>query len=437
MRIAWFTPFSKKSSIGKFSRSVTEELIKKCEIDLWVPKDSNLLSTDLPVVQFDSVTGLKRLDEYDFTVYNMGDHYGFHKDIYEVSKKYKGIIILHDHMLHHFFHYYYLVDKRIPDIYVKDMRFLYGDNGEKVALAIVRGDPIPQWEEKEIMRYPFFEKAIEGAMGVICHSLFLTNKVKTISLSPVRTIRLPFCLSGNPDAAIKLNKKEWGIPEGKLLMLTVGHVNPNKRLEKAIEVIGKNKDLAAKVVYVIIGPYDHNPSFEKTASLVTKYRLQDTIKFLGYQPDDVLRSFLAAAEIFINMRFPVMEGGSASLVEQFLYGKPIIVTNSGHYAELPDDCVVKIEMDSEEQNLLNTLTNLIEQKERRIQIGQKGKEYAIENCSVSKYCTTFIDFIHSVSRQKPLLSLTDRVSEELYSMRVGGKLKVVDDISNEIYNLFC
>jgi glycosyltransferase involved in cell wall biosynthesis len=435
MKIAWFTPFSHKSAIGKYSRSITNELNKNCQVDLWVPRDNNLLPTTLGVFQFRSVAEIgNKLNGYDFIVYNMGDHYDFHKDIYEVSRKERGIIVLHDLIMHHFFYHYYLIDRKEPHLYVRDMELYYGDKGRSVATDIVRGNVMANWEN-EIMHYPFFEKAIERAKGVICHSAFLANKVKEIALAPVCTVKLPLC-SYNAIPSLKLTRSDWDIPEDKLIALTVGHINPNKRIDKVIEILARHRSIASRLVYIVIGPYDHNPLFKEMSSLINKYGLQDTVKFLGYQTDDVLSSFMSGADIFVNLRFPVMEGGSASLVEEMCCGKPVVVSDAGHYSELPDDVVVKVGVDREGDDLARALKALVEDKELRTELGKRCRDFALDNFNVKIYSRLFLDFITSAKSCGPLLDLVDRVGQELFLMRVSKKLSVVDDVSNIIYKLF-
>ena len=434
MKFAWFTPYSDKSAIGKFSQTIAHELNSQAEVDLWVPKGADLLSADLRLIPFTSEEDLSgRLAPYDFLIYNLGDHLGFHKDIYDISKRHQGIVILHDFMMHHFFYAYHLVQNKDPDAYVNDMTFYYGDEGRNTAVSMVQGKTPPEWD-LEIMRYPFWEKAVEGALGVVCHSYFLADRIGEKILPPVGMIRMPFYQE--PAAAAELDREAWGIPRDTLLLVTLGHVNFNKRIDRVIEYIGKHHELRDRVYYACIGSYDHNPQFAQYAALINQYALQDRVKFFGYQPDPVLHSFMASADVFVNLRYPVMEGGSASLVEQMSYGKPVIVTDAGHYSELPDDCVVKISREQDEDSFAGALRMLAAHESVRRDIGSRGRNFVAQECTVRQYCSELLEYLPEVTRRRPACDLADRVAREFSVMKVARSLGAVDDVANEISRMF-
>lgn len=437
MKIAWFTPFPKKSAIGKYSLIITNELIKHFKVDLWLSeKETELLPTELKVYHYQlNEKWLRKLCKYDFVVYNLGNHLYFHKDIYEVSKQIPGFVILHDFVMHHFFAGYYLEQKQDPGGYIQDMKQLYEENGRKIAIDSINGTCTPIWETEEVMQYPLFEKAIEGANGIIVHSHYLAQKVKQRFLGPVGVIYHPYTFEKSI-AHGKVKKTDLGMPKDKIIMVTLGHVNPNKRIDKVIEVLGKDKDLASKIIYLIIGPHEHIQYFSYLQSLVKKYDLQGSVKFLGFQADSILYAYMQHADIFVNLRFPAMEGASWSLVEQLYFGKPVMVTDTGFYSELPNDCVMKIRIDAEKNDIYKTLKKLVNDVKMREKIGTKGRKFAEEHFTVHKYCHKFFEFLKKVEHFKPVLGLIDTAGRELASMGVSGDMEVVDAVSQEIYNMF-
>lgn len=436
MRIAWFTPFSIKSAIGKYSKIATDALINHCKVDLWLSEGDNLLDTDLEIVYYDqSPNILNELNQYDLIVFNLGDNFPYHGKIYEVSKKVKGIVILHDFIMHHFFTGYYFEHKKDTRQYIKQMEALYGEDGRKTAEDSFAGRRKPVWESDEVINYPFFEKVIEDSLGVVTHSHFLANKIKEVFLSPVEAIYFPFDPGLIACNNKRQNKEDLGIDKNKILILTIGFVNPNKRLDKIIECLGNNRDLADKINYVVIGPYDDNENFKNIRSIINKYELQDVVRFLGYQSDEVLYAYMQVTDIFINLRYPAMEGASWSLLEQLYFGKPVIVTDTGHYSELPDDCVLKVSPDYEQTELARALFRLVNNEEFRMDLGLKAEQFAAKNYNTEKYCRRFIEFAEIIISRKPIMSLIDRVTSELASMGVSEEMKVIDKAAEEIAHL--
>lgn len=437
MKLAWFTPFTKNSAIGKYSQVVTNELSKYVDVDLWLSESSNMLPTELKVVRYRPGENLsKKLENYDFYIYNMGNFLDFHKDIYEVSKVNKGIIILHDFVMHHFFTGYYFLHKNDSNAYIKDMGRFYGEAGINIALNSLNGKQTPIWDTNDVIKYPLFEKVIDNAEGVIVHSKYFAEKANPKFLGPVGTIYFPFYSCENLANNSKVERSVLGLPKDKLIAVTIGHVNRNKRIKSVIEVLADDKELAKKIQYIIIGTHTDKSYSTHIKSIVKENELEEAIRFLGFQPEDKLRAYMENADIFINLRYPAMEGASWSLIEEMYFGKPIIVIDTGFYAEIPDDCAIKINPLNEKADLLRLLRKLTDDEYAREKIGKMGQTFAVENFNTNKYCNSFLEFLTKVKESKPMIDLIDKVGEELVLMGANENMSALNKAANEIYEMF-
>ncbi|MBG1260438.1 glycosyltransferase family 4 protein [Nostoc commune] len=437
MRIAWFTPFSNKSAIGKYSKIIIQELVKYCDVDLFLCEKDKLLETQVKIYFYNSNQDLSSvLKNYDLVIYNIGDCLDFHKDIYEVSQKNRGIVILHDYVMHHFFAGYYLRDKKDPDTYIRKMKLWYGEDGESLARMSVQGQTIPIWETDEVINYPLFEEAIAGSLGIITHSHFLKRYVEAKFCGLVSTIYFPSLANTEIIENDDISREKLGIADNKTLLLTVGHVNPNKRIDTTIKVLGKIQDVLPNFVYIVIGSCDHKSYYDELQKLADDYKLQDKVLFLQFQPEEVLKAYLKNADIFINLRYPAMEGASWSLIEQMYFGKPILVTDTGFYSEIPDDCLIKISTDNEYQEIESALKYLLLDQSKRLELGHNAKVFAYEAFTSKKYCENFIEFVNQVRYYRPQLELIEKVSQEMLCMRITPEMKVINKVSSTIYNFF-
>jgi len=439
MKIAWFTPFPpEKSAIAEYSTVIVNELQKNCEIDLWVALHEsedlelteNKYSKYMKIVNYYRNPGyLNSLSSYDSIVYNMGNNLKFHKDIFECSKVYPGIVILHDYVLHHFFAAYHLSFKNSKEDYIKDMEKNHGTDGKKLAQDILSGKVPRVWETEEVIHYPLNRSVLENVEGIVVHSNFVKNKLREYAPLPIRAIPFP-----NPpaiDSQVKINKEALNISPDKILIVTFGEINPNKRIEKVLKVLGENSILKKNVIYVLIGKEDRN--YYDLRPMIKKYNLNDSVRILGYQPKQILNEFILASDICVNMRYPTMGESSWSLIQVLLGGKPAIVTKTGWYDELPDDCVVKINPQREEEELLLHITKLCHDDNLRRKIGQRACHFAKDNFSTEKYCEKIIDFINHVRKCRVVTNLIDRVSWELSLMGILDDFTLVDDVAREIY----
>jgi len=434
MKIAWFTPFTIKSAIGKYSQIITEELAKFCEVDLWVSDAADLQATSLRVVPFSGEGNyLDALAAYDYVVYNLGNYLDYHKHIYNVSRQHPGIVILHDFVMNHFFVGYYYGKNEAQ--YIRDMAYYYGEDARRLAVESLKFRRKPLWETDEVAKYPLFEKALVGAQGVIVHSHFFGKRVREEYMGPVGELYLPAPFKAEHTGDAALTRQALGVPVDKLLCLTVGHVNPNKRLDKTLQALGQNRELMQKIFYVVIGPQVHQEYANLLHKLVKKYRLQANVRFLGYQTDAVLYAYMKNADAFINLRYPIIEGASWSLVEQLYFGKPTVVTNDGFYSELPGDCVIKVDPNHEVSDLVAALRRLVQEPDFRRTLGEKALAYAREYFNVRKYSREFIVFLKEVDGAGPGLRLIDRVSREMAAMQISPQLDVCRSVAEKLDTL--
>ncbi len=250
-------------------------------------------------------------------------------------------------------------------------------------------------------------------------------------VGPVATVNFPY-MTKDSRAVLNADFKEK--ESNKLSILTLGHVNSNKKIDVCIHVLGKNKALLKRVDYKIIGSYEHSDYYSHLQSLVEKYDIGDCVKFLGFQPDEELFSNLKACDICINLRRPIIEGASVSVIEQMSYGKPVIVADAGFYSELPNDSVVKIAPLCEEAGLKQAIEMLCDDSSLRGSIGEAASDFVLNNCTDRLACEKLMKFCEVVCSKKPMLELMNVVGEKMKLMKVKDRY-FVDSVAGEIKKL--
>src|SRR6185437_12454161 len=74
----------------------------------------------------------------------------------------------------------------------------------------------------------------------------------------------------------------------------------------------------------------------------------EAIAHEDYVPEERLWSLLAACDVLVNLRSPTMGETSGSVIRGLALGKPMLVSDVGWFAELPDGVAVKIPVDEHE-----------------------------------------------------------------------------------------
>ncbi len=431
MKIAWFTPLSNKSAIGRASVLIVRELAKLADVEVWHSDSGPIHSVPATTTFFRNAKDpiLERLAKFDLIFYNFGNHLSFHREIFLTALKYPGVAILHDFVMHHFFASYFLEELRDPAQYIAEMERLYGAVGLDVVKRSLQRERI--WETDRVVEFPMFETAMRGALGVITHSDFFLEAVSERRTGPVCKIPLPYEI---PPTGIPTKRESLGIPEGQLIVLTVGHANSNKRLETTIEVIGSDDKLRSKLHFLIAGPCDSQ--YQKQLEAISKkYGMQDRVQFLGYVSDEHLQLCLTHADICVNLRYPAFEGASASVIEEMYYGKPVVVSDTGFYTELPSDCVRKIRAHEEQLDLRAALLELLDNT-HRTSLGQRAREFAAATFLAEQYAREVVRFAWDVRSARPVYSLADRVASEFGRMGIASGMELPDTVSEACAELF-
>ncbi len=437
MRIAWFSPLCLRSGISKYTLSIVNTLSNQAEVDLWTPqKVDNFFLDNVSVYEATlNKENIEKLEEYDIVIYNMGNDITSHYEIYEFYKRKKGILILHDKVMHHFFLEYFVKKIQKPHLYNTLMEHYYGVGGKKIAEESFKRN-IPVWNTDAVIYFPLFEFCLLNACGIIVHSKETLQMISKKTIVPCKLINHPFYIY-NYEYNNKplLTKKALNIPEDKMILLSSGSIVPSKRIDKVIKVISENNKLKNNLCYLIVGNDDHEYA-DNLKLFISKYQLENTIKLIGKVDDHKLHSYIKNADICVNLRFPSTESASGSLIEQLYFKKPVIVSKVGFYDELPDDIVMKIDIKNEEQNLYNVLIDLLKNQHLRETISEKAFKFAEINFSVESYTKNLLDFIEKSLVNKFSLRFIDTISNEIYNFTNRTTAKMLsNNLSNELSNL--
>lgn len=444
MNIAWFTPFNNRSAIGKVSKQICEELMNYCYVAIWTHDTKELFESHVDVIYFDQKTNIAELEKYDYIVYNMGNFARYHKEIFDMSQRIPGIIILHDQTMHSFFREYYLMPEfggnsndgfnKYRELFKK----YYGKEGEIFVERAYDNEHYAIYDFENMPDYKLIQPVLLNAIGVFTHANFFTKIISEYYNGPIGYSYLP-CEVNNinfSDDELTYSIINNAKKEGKVIIVSNGIVHSTKHIDKVVNVLCNNKDLANDICYIVIGSYggEYGNNLEK----LSKGKLKDSLHMLGYQDDNVMYYALQNADLCINLRYPNSEVCSLSLFEQMSFGKPTLVLNSGIYNEIPDDCVVKITLQNEEDDINLVLNNLIEDSSYYYDYGKKARIFISDYCNIQVYCTNFLDFLKTVNVNSKISNLQnimiDDISQKLYNMNFTED-NLPSTLNNIVYNV--
>ncbi|EAQ77494.1 glyscosyl transferase, group 1 family protein [Blastopirellula marina DSM 3645] len=313
----------------------------------------------------------------DFVVYHIGNHLGFHQGCLNWLTVSPGIVCLHDYYLGNLFYGAYDTERETGKAIVRNWY------GEEISQRYFTYKSSDEFISQTNLLAPMTEWICSMAVAVLTHSGWAIDRVLRSCPGPVNVVPLAYeALTDVVSESITRSEDEV------FRLITIGHVNPNKRVRSVIQAIAASPRLREKIEYELVGFVEESIRIE-LIRFATKHNVR--LKIAGEVDDTALATAIRRADAISCLRSPILESGSASVIEAMLEGKPTLVTNAAHYSEIPDGCVVKIRPENEIADITAALEQLYSNPQQSLIIGARAKEYARVNHSASQYADAVVE----------------------------------------------
>jgi glycosyltransferase involved in cell wall biosynthesis len=431
MNIAWFTPYQQGSAIAKFSSLVVAALaarghsITLFSSDRLPPIDHRRPPEGIDLLHWSLFeTAPELADAYDVIVYNVGDHPDNHFGVLKLIDRYTGVCIFHD---------FYLVDlflgwsgteieKPLAHLIVASIY------GEEVAKEFWAREGQPDFQEWAASHVPMTEWVARKALAAVAHAPFYKQRLDDATAGPVTVIPL----ASNAPA----NFMPIRVQNGPIRILTVGVINPNKRVEAVIHAMAGSPALRSRCEYNIVGRIE--PSYRvRLQSLIADSGLQDAVHVHGEVSDFDLHRRFVEADIVACLRWPALEGASGSCIEAMSYGKSIIVTDTGFYSSIPSDCVLKVSLAREAQELAQHLERVAIDVDERDALGKRALDWARREHTPEIYAERIESLLEAAAEERPAADVLKQIGLTLRAMGVQHDDPIVSRVGSEFRTLFC
>jgi glycosyltransferase involved in cell wall biosynthesis len=331
IRLAWLTPLPpRRSGIAAYSADLLPLLAGEFAIDVFL--DDPAPDERAPAPPAPAVT-LRRAhelpwralrDPYDLIVYQLGNA-PCHDYMWPYLLRHPGLTVLHDGQLHH---------ARAARLLTRGLFAEY-----RAELACCHPDAPPLLPEYAIAGWggplhylwPMLRIAAGSAGRVAVHNPWLAAELgDRLPGLPVDTIAM-----GVPDPQPRepasLVRRRLAIPQDALVVAAFGLVTPEKRIAQAIRAVAalpRSIDARLLLVGDEAAHYDAREDARRGG-------IANRVILTGYVPDESLAAYIAAADVCLCLRWPSSRETSASWLRALAAGKPTIVTDLAHTADVP------------------------------------------------------------------------------------------------------
>ncbi|MCA1725234.1 MAG: glycosyltransferase family 4 protein, partial [Thermomicrobia bacterium] len=172
-------------------------------------------------------------------------------------------------------------------------------------------------------------------------------------------------------------------------------VNPFKRIPAVFRAVRRLADEVPDVALVIVG--GDSPQYD-VARLARFAGIEQYVRRPGYVPDDQLPDLFAASDVCINLRYPTAGETSAAVLRLMSAGLPTIVTDTGAFADLPDDAVLKVPPDAfEGETLVAFLRTLATDLPFRRAVGANARAFVLREHTMRRAAEGYLDVLRDVT----------------------------------------
>jgi glycosyltransferase involved in cell wall biosynthesis len=185
------------------------------------------------------------------------------------------------------------------------------------------------------------------------------------------------------DDYILKTKYKYHLDPAKIIIGSVGNINPIKGFEYLIEGISQVIKQFNNCIVLIVGevPNNQNIYFLNLIRLIKKYNLENRLVFVGSKTD--IPNFLSIIDIFVLPSRS--EGTPIAILEAMSMQKPIIATNVGG---IPDQIRNGIDgyiiPKENSQKIAEALLTLIKNEKLRNFMGMNGRTQVLEQFTIEK-----------------------------------------------------
>ncbi|GAB2940887.1 glycosyltransferase [Hafnia psychrotolerans] len=371
-RMAFLSPLPpEKSGISDYSVELLHELSKYYDIDVIVEQKNNV--SDPYVISNFTIRDPQWLRDnssvYERVLYNFGNS-DFHGHMFDLLEDIPGIVVLHDFFLSGIVSHLDVGIKQKPNFLADELlkypgwgavkrRFL-----EESALALE-------------MEYPCNLSVLQNSLGVISHSEY--SKSLALKLygekAAIDWFVIPLLRSAPSEITKEEARAKLGLNNSSFVVCSFGFLNPTKLNHRLLEAWGSSAlSESAECHLIFVGQNDSGEYGQTIIKLIKNKKNKSTIKITGWVSAEDYKTWLAAADVGVQLRTSSRGETSASVLDCLNYGLATIVNANGSMDDLDNNIVWKMDDEFTDEDFLLALNTLYKDYDRRTEMQKKGKD---------------------------------------------------------------
>ena len=380
--LQWIGPYSPlRTGIANYTADFFAALDGHWNIDVALEDGSELAD----------YRSIRRIESKDLvpdvpTIIHLGNS-EFHDLAFQRAVAAPGILVLHDVQLHHARAAAAVRHGRTRE-YWRELELEYGPPGVAAGRSLLAG-----LEPEDIDEYTMSERFVRAARLTLVHSEYAAAAIRRRTRgADVRVIPM-----GIPLPAVVSRsdaRRALDIPDGVFLIASITHVNPYKRLPTVLRAMRRLLTKIPAARFIVAGTGSDSVSLRNEIEILG---LQQAVRTCGYVDETTARLIASAADVCVNLRFPTAGETSASLLRLLGAGRPVLVSDAGASAELPEGVAIKIPVGHlEVESLTRFLIELEAQSGLREDLAIASRQFVAEEHSMARMIDAYREAVSDV-----------------------------------------
>jgi glycosyltransferase involved in cell wall biosynthesis len=327
-----------------------------------------------------------RRQPYDAVVYQMGNGPD-HDFVYDLLPRLPGILVLHDLVLHHARARMFLdspavrayaaapADRARRDAarpalaaYRAELEYTYPHRADRLFEAQLGsvGTLLPY-------AYPLFRLAVEASRLTAVHNEFMAEAVRAeVPDATAVRVAMPVTAPSVAAGTGELLRARLGLAPDDFVVGSFGLLTPEKRIETVARAVARAAPHVPRVRLLLVGSLPD--------AVALRRRLEDLgvagrTVVTGRVPMGELAAHMEVADVAVHLRYPTARETSAALLRLLAQGRPVILSDLEHLADVPDDAVLRVDVADEEGAVTRALLSLAARPEARARLGRRAREF--------------------------------------------------------------
>ena len=390
MRLAFLSPLPPApTGVADYSAEVLALLAGRHEIELFHAQDAveeGRLPAGCARRPAAELLPRHRDRPYDAVVYQMGNGLD-HAFLYEPLARLPGLLVLHDLVLHHSRARMFLESpaarayarnpasaalrkaaRPLLRAYAAEVDYSHPAQAGRLAEAHLGtvGHLLPY-------AYPLFRLPVEASRVVAVHNAYMAEAVRA-EVPEADVVRVAMPAEGRPvsPAEVAALRAGLGLAPDDFVVGTFGLLSREKRVETVARAVARVAVALPRLRLLLVGPVPDPPRLDR---LLLRLGVRARTVVTGRVPFDAIPAHLAAADLAAHLRYPTARETSAALLRLLAQGRPTVMSDLEHLAEVPAGAVVRVDPTDEEGALTRAILALADRPAERARLSAAASAY--------------------------------------------------------------